>query len=75
MKRFALGVSKDLSHQVLGSRWTLKIYKEDELWGVYLKCWHIPSLNMWTSFAVGEEKCMDHEVLGKMKVFTFLYWG
>ena len=65
-----LGVPRDLAHQMLGSYWTLKIYKDGELWGFYLKCLQIPSLNIWISFAEGEEQCIEHEIFGRSKVCT-----
>ena len=33
-----------------------------------MKCWHILELSIWTSVVEGEEKSIEHEALGKMKV-------
>ena len=59
------GVAKDLACKILGSQWTLKIWKdEDDIWGCYLRCRELPHLNIGNSFVEGTEKKLKHPMFG-----------
>ena len=73
---FTLGVSKDVAKRLLGSHWTMKIWKDEEIWGCYLRCRDMPHLNLWNSFVEGEEKRIEHALLGGFcKVKKALFGG
>jgi hypothetical protein len=59
-----LGVSKDVCSRIMGSQWTLKVWNDKDIWGLYLRCREIPRLNLWNSFVDGVEKRMDHPLFG-----------
>ena len=40
------------------------MWKEGDVWGIYLKCREIPALNVWNSFVVGVEKQMSYPMFG-----------
>ena len=63
-KIIILGLAKDVAQRVYGSIWTIMFYKDKELWGFYLKCREHPQFNLWHSFVIGEESCIDNELLG-----------
>jgi hypothetical protein len=64
-----LGVPKDICSKILGSQWVMKVWKDDEIYGCYLKCRELPHLNLWEGFALGDEKRVTLDILGgKAKV-------
>ena len=55
----------------------MKIWRDDEIWGIYLKCRELPQLNLWNSFVIGEEKRLTHELLGgaaKVNITVTIPW-
>ena len=60
------GVSKDVASKVLGTQWTLKVWKHEDIWGCYLRCHELPHLNLWQGFALGDEKEVELPILGGM---------
>jgi len=67
----SIGVSKDVARNLLGSLWTLKIWKDDDIYGCYLKCRELPYFNIWDSFVVGETKKVNLHLLGGSAKLTF----
>lgn len=62
----SIGVSKDVASKVLGTQWTLKVWKHEDIWGCYLRCHELPHLNLWQGFALGDEKEVELPILGGM---------
>ena len=65
----SLGTPKDVAEKMMGSHWTLKVWKDANIWGFYLTCRELPLLNILETFLDGIEKEVDHPMFGgKAKV-------
>ena len=64
-----LGIPKDVAEKMMGSHWTLKVWKDAHIWGFYLTCRELPHLNILETFQDGVEKNVEHPMFcGKAKV-------
>lgn len=64
-----LGVPKETVQTSLGSHWTMKIWKDGNVWGAHVTCKEHPHLNSLDAIAEGVEKCVDTPMFGgKAKV-------
>ena len=44
----------------------MKVWKDEDIWGIYLRCHELPHLNLWQGFALGDEEKLEMPILGGM---------
>ena len=69
-----LGVENDRALMAKGSHWTMKIWRDGDLWGGHFTCQELPHLNHLDVMTEGSEKCIENPLAGgKAKVSIHPY--
>lgn len=61
----SLGVDSIVCHRLLNSHWTLRMWRDGEIWGLSYMCREMPHLNTFHTFRPGQECRATHFVLGR----------
>lgn len=65
----AMGLPNEELEKLVGSHWTMKVWKDGNLWGGHMTCRENPAYNCLETFVDGVEKTVDHPLFGgKAKV-------
>ena len=67
------GADKDDFDKVVGTHWSMKVWKDGQSWGSHISCKELPDMDCLETFTEGEEKSVDHALFGgKGKEYVLL---
>ena len=58
------GADKDDFDKVVGTHWSMKVWKDGQSWGSHISCKELPDMDCLETFTEGEEKSVDHALFG-----------
>ena len=53
-----------MAKRLMNTHWTMRMWKDGDIWGVSYMCREIPHLNSFHTFKVGKETRLTHFFLG-----------
>jgi len=70
-----LGVESTLAKRLLGTHWTMRLWRDGELWGASFMCREYPHLNTLETMLEGVEKMVTHYMFGGRAKLVFTKSG
>jgi len=64
-------VDSTMAKKLLGTHWSMRVWREGELWGISLMCVELPHLNTFETMSVGVELCMERFFFGGRAKMVF----
>lgn len=66
-----LGVGKEEAEKFLGTHWTLKLWKDGDVWGGHFTCQELPHMNSVQTLVEGVSKTIDDPLWGGKATIVF----